>query len=126
MHPSVDSRIIYSSTVHSFGVVPLESDTEKVETDENALLLSELPFELLRTIAGYLDSFRYTIHRFNFSFFSNSITQILLFSLCHLALTSRLFRDVARSLLHHRGLVNPYWQKTRQGWQITHYVMIST
>lgn len=45
-------------------------------------------------------------------------------SLCHLAVTCHLLRDVARSLLYNRGLVSLHWQKSRQGWDVTHYVII--
>ncbi|KAL6469986.1 hypothetical protein MHYP_G00211050 [Metynnis hypsauchen] len=51
--------------------------------------LSDLPFEILRHIAGYLDSF----------------------SLSQLALVSRLFRDVSATLLQERGMVGLKWRK---------------
>ncbi|XP_053334935.1 F-box only protein 40 [Clarias gariepinus] len=51
--------------------------------------LSNLPFEVLRQIARYLDSF----------------------SLSQLALVSRLFRDVSATFLHERGMVSLKWRK---------------
>ena len=122
MHPGPNSRVIYSATVQSFGVVPLPDEHPLAGSNERdgALQLSDLPFEILRTIAGHLDSFRY--FSLNIVFFFNRFKFLFFFSICHLALTSRLFRDVARSLLHHRGLVNVQWQKTRLGWRITQYV----
>ncbi|KAG9265609.1 F-box only protein 40-like [Astyanax mexicanus] len=50
--------------------------------------LSDLPFEVLRHIASYLDSF----------------------SLSQLALVSRLFRDVSATLLQERGMVGLKWK----------------
>jgi hypothetical protein len=63
----VGSRIIYSSCVKSFGVLaPSPKMICENSTGSVGLNLSDLPFELLQTIAGYLDSFRYTILNKNF------------------------------------------------------------
>lgn len=93
---SPDHRIIYSSIVESFGVTRTPQDTAR-KHDE--LSLTDLPFEVLRAVASYLDGF----------------------SLCHLSVTCHLLREVARSLLYNRGLVTAHWQKSQQGWIITHY-----
>ena len=42
--------------------------------------------------------------------------------MCHLSVTCHLLREVARSLLYNRGLVTAHWQKSQQGWHITHHV----
>lgn len=55
---SKGSRVVYSSIVESFGVEHPPSTYPRNE--DNELLLSDLPFEVIRTIATYLDSFRYT------------------------------------------------------------------
>jgi len=126
LRPGVGSRIIYSSCVKSFGVLPPSPELIcENSTGSEGLTLSDLPFELLRTIASYLDSFRYTIFIKNSTFLKNMIINtILLYSLCHLAITNRLFRDVTCSLLPNRGLVSMQWHKTLQGWRISHNVYI--
>jgi len=94
---SKGSRVVYSSIVESFGVEHPPSTYPRNE--DNELLLSDLPFEVIRTIATYLDSF----------------------SLCHFSLTCRLMRDVARSLLASRGIVITQWEKVLNGWSHSSY-----
>lgn len=65
---------------------PLMAQRTQVEYEDS---LSDLPFEVLRQIARYLDSF----------------------SLSQLALVSRLFRDVSATFLHERGMVSFKWKK---------------
>ncbi|GAA6097157.1 F-box only protein 40-like isoform X2 [Tachysurus ichikawai] len=67
---------------------PLLADSQMVP-DGYEDSLSNLPFEVLRQIARYLDSF----------------------SLSQLALVSRLFRDVSATFLHDRGMVSLKWKK---------------
>lgn len=55
---SPDHRIIYSSIVESFGVTRTPQDTAR-KHDE--LCLTDLPFEVLRAVASYLDGFRYSV-----------------------------------------------------------------
>lgn len=51
------SRVIYSSIVESFGVeYPVSNCLRNADCE---LLLTDLPFEVIRIIAAYLDSFRY-------------------------------------------------------------------
>lgn len=69
MHPSRESRVVFSSTVQSFGVAPVATSSTKVSSEcstDGVLQLCDLPFELLRTIASYLDSFRF-LSRFSFN-----------------------------------------------------------
>ncbi|XP_076356751.1 F-box only protein 30-like [Tachypleus tridentatus] len=59
---------------------------------QNGLLhITQLPFEVLQHIARFLDSF----------------------SLCNLALTSKLFRDIVSSLLDEKGLVIFQWERRK-------------
>ena len=51
------SRVVFSSTVESFGIKYPQSTHSR--DGDNELSLSDLPFEVIRTIAAYLDSFRY-------------------------------------------------------------------
>ncbi|TSQ12715.1 F-box only protein 40 [Bagarius yarrelli] len=67
---------------------PLVADSQ-IDPFEYENSLSDLPFEVLRQIAKYLDSF----------------------SLSQLALVSRLFRDVSATFLHDRGMVSLKWRK---------------
>ncbi|XP_072518615.1 F-box only protein 40 [Salminus brasiliensis] len=68
---------------------PLQDNSQIRAMHEDSL--SNLPFEVLRHIARYLDSF----------------------SLSQLALVSRLFRDVSGTLLQERGMVGLKWRKKR-------------
>jgi len=91
------SRVVFSSTVESFGIKYPQSTHSR--DGDNELSLSDLPFEVIRTIAAYLDSF----------------------SLCHFSLTCRLMRDVAGSLLPNRGMVIAQWEKVSNGWSHSSY-----
>ena len=75
-------------------------DNEKPDT------FSFLPFEVLQHVARFLDGF----------------------SLCNLALTSKLLRDVACSLLEEKGIVTQEWQREKVGdrnhWSIGYKVCI--
>ena len=75
--------------------------------DDEILCLTSLPFELLTRIATFLDSF----------------------SLCNLALTCWLLRDVCRGLLKQRGLVVQEWQRDGSRnpphWKVSHQVSLS-
>lgn len=66
------------------------------------LTLTQLPFEVLQHVARFLDSF----------------------SICNLAMTSRLFREVCCSLLEERGIVVQQWEKVKYGkrpsWRIAY------
>jgi hypothetical protein len=53
-----DHRVIYSSIVESFGVTRTNSSAFDHVSTPGELCLTDLPFEVLRTIAGYLDGFR--------------------------------------------------------------------
>ena len=54
-----DHRVIYSSIVESFGITRTNCATLETFGTPGELCLTDLPFEVLRTIAGYLDGFRY-------------------------------------------------------------------
>lgn len=105
------ATVIHNDTLESFGVrpyVPYDiSQLKKSAWNSNTrllqpLLLCELPFEVLRHICRFLDSF----------------------SLCNLALTCRRLREVCCSLLEERGLVVLQWRRRLTGskvtWSITH------
>uniref|UniRef100_T1J1J7 F-box domain-containing protein n=1 Tax=Strigamia maritima TaxID=126957 RepID=T1J1J7_STRMM len=65
-------------------------------------VLTQMPFEVLQHVARFLDSF----------------------SLCNLAMTSRLLRDVCCSLLEERGIVVQQWERQLVGrkscWRIAY------
>ncbi|KAJ9586120.1 hypothetical protein L9F63_020232 [Diploptera punctata] len=96
------ATVIHNDTLESFGVkpyVPFDINSTHVN---NLLPLCELPFEVLRHICRFLDSF----------------------SLCNLALTCRRLREVCCSLLEERGLVVQQWRRCLVGstvsWSIAH------
>ncbi|XP_060128715.1 F-box only protein 30 isoform X2 [Zootoca vivipara] len=100
------AKIIHDRHLRSFGVQPCIS-TVLTEPDKRCCLglrsdhLSNLPFEVLQHIAGFLDGF----------------------SLCQLSRVSRLMRDVCGSLLQARGMVILLWEKRTypdgsSSWQI--------
>uniref|UniRef100_A0ABM5G2A0 F-box only protein 30 isoform X3 n=1 Tax=Pogona vitticeps TaxID=103695 RepID=A0ABM5G2A0_9SAUR len=100
------AKIIHDRHLRSFGVQPCIS-TVLTEPDKRCCLglrsdhLSNLPFEVLQHIAGFLDGF----------------------SLCQLSRVSRLMRDVCGSLLQARGMVILLWEKRMypdgsSSWQI--------
>ena len=74
-----------------------EASSTTAEVDKKLDYLSQLPFELLRYLARFLDSF--TIN--------------------HLAMTSKLLRQVCCSLLEERGMVVLQWEKQRGRWKTT-------
>uniref|UniRef100_A0A4W4EA27 F-box protein 40, tandem duplicate 2 n=1 Tax=Electrophorus electricus TaxID=8005 RepID=A0A4W4EA27_ELEEL len=75
---------ITTSLLNDSQMVPTQNSTVRCED-----CLSNLPFEVLRHIARYLDSF----------------------SLSQLSLVSRLFREVSATLLQERGMVGLKWRK---------------
>lgn len=100
------AKIIHDRHLRSFGVQPCIS-TVLTEPDRRCCLglrndhLSNLPFEVLQHIAGFLDGF----------------------SLCQLSQVSHLMRDVCGSLLQARGMVILLWEKRKYpdgsfSWQI--------
>uniref|UniRef100_A0A8D0ECA3 F-box only protein 30 n=1 Tax=Salvator merianae TaxID=96440 RepID=A0A8D0ECA3_SALMN len=100
------AKIIHDRHLRSFGVQPCLS-VALTEPDKRCCLglrsdhLSNLPFEVLQHIAGFLDGF----------------------SLCQLSQVSRLMRDVCGSLLQARGMVILLWEKRiypdgTSSWQI--------
>lgn len=100
------AKIIHDRHLRSFGVQPCIS-TVLTEPDRRCCSglrsdhLSNLPFEVLQHIAGFLDGF----------------------SLCQLSRVSRLMRDVCGSLLQARGMVILLWEKRKypdgsSSWQI--------
>ncbi|XP_053147006.1 F-box only protein 30 isoform X2 [Hemicordylus capensis] len=100
------AKIIHDRHLRSFGVQPCIS-TVLTEPDKRCCSglrsdhLSNLPFEVLQHIAGFLDGF----------------------SLCQLSQVSRLMRDVCGSLLQARGMVILLWEKRKYpngttSWQI--------
>ncbi|XP_061480031.1 F-box only protein 30 isoform X2 [Rhineura floridana] len=99
------AKIIHDRHLRSFGVQPCIS-TVLTEPKRCCLglrsdHLSNLPFEVLQHIAGFLDGF----------------------SLCQLSRVSRLMRDICGSLLQARGMVILLWEKRMypdgsSSWQI--------
>lgn len=98
--PSVQgSRIIHDRHLGSFGVQPgLVACPDEPFARSTCYYgsrcdrLSDLPFELLQHIAGFLDGF----------------------SLCQLSRVSRTMRNVCASLLQARGMVVLLWEKTKR------------
>ncbi|TKS87009.1 F-box only protein 30 [Collichthys lucidus] len=108
--PSVQGfRIIHDRHLGSFGVQPGLPLKTGDGLSRNACRFSSpcdqfsnLPFEVLQHVAGFLDSF----------------------SLCQLSRVSRTMRDICASLLQMRGMVVLLWEKKRRAdgspsWQIT-------
>uniref|UniRef100_W5NH01 F-box protein 30a n=1 Tax=Lepisosteus oculatus TaxID=7918 RepID=W5NH01_LEPOC len=107
--PSVQgSKIIHDRHLRSFGVQPSVPALLTEPISNNTCSsgshydhLSNLPFEVLQHIAGFLDGF----------------------SLCQLSRVSRMMRDVCASLLQVRGMVILLWEKRQypngpSSWQI--------
>ncbi|XP_066556910.1 F-box only protein 30a [Amia ocellicauda] len=107
--PSVQgSRIIHDRHLRSFGVQPsVPTPLTELNPSNTSSFgprfdhLSNLPFEVLQHIAGFLDGF----------------------SLCQLSRASRMMRDVCASLLQVRGMVILLWEKQHYpsgppSWQI--------
>uniref|UniRef100_H3D3Y5 F-box protein 30b n=1 Tax=Tetraodon nigroviridis TaxID=99883 RepID=H3D3Y5_TETNG len=88
-YPSVKgARVVHDRHLRSFGVRPCpDLNVRGAQPDQ----FSGLPFEILRSVAGYLDSF----------------------SLCQLSLVSRTLREVCSSLLQTRGIVELQWERRR-------------
>ncbi|XP_053567862.1 F-box only protein 30 [Bombina bombina] len=96
------SKIIHDRHLRSFGIQPHSS----CQTDSASSFgapqdrFSNLPYEVLQHIAGFLDGF----------------------SLCQLSRVSRVMRDVCSSLLQARGMVVLLWEKRLyshgSSWQI--------
>ncbi|XP_026051961.1 F-box only protein 40 isoform X2 [Carassius auratus] len=87
------AKVSYNQDLSIFTLTPevpasLMSDSQKAHIKHKDSL-SDLPFEVLCHIAGYLDSF----------------------TLSQLALVSRLFREICATLLQERGMVGFKWHK---------------
>lgn len=102
------ARVVHSRHLRAFGVQPCPS-TGQPGSACSSDCLSELPSEVLRHIARYLDSF----------------------SLCQLALVSWTLREVCASLLESRGIVELQWERTQRpgesaavSWQVKRKVSI--
>lgn len=98
--PGQGSKVIYSQRLKAFAIKP-QVDPVLSETKKGNFLrnnkgkevdaLSNLPLEILKYIAGFLDSF----------------------SLSQLAQVSVLMRDICATLLQERGMVFLLWEKKR-------------
>ncbi|XP_051478360.1 F-box only protein 40 isoform X2 [Apus apus] len=96
----IKAKVIYSKPLQTFAIKP-EVDTLLAESGKgnstvanqgrNKDLLSSLPVEVLKYIAGFLDSF----------------------SLSQLSQVSALMRDICATLLQERGMVLLVWEKKR-------------
>lgn len=86
-YPSIKgAKVVHDRHLRSFGVQPCPNvNVCEPQPDQ----FSGLPFEILRNVAGYLDSF----------------------SLCQLSLVSRTMREVCSSLLQTRGIVELQWER---------------
>ena len=86
-YPSIKgAKVVHDRQLRSFGVRPCPNvNVSEPQPDQ----FSGLPFEILRNVAGYLDSF----------------------SLCQLSLVSRTMREVCSSLLQTRGIVELQWER---------------
>lgn len=81
------AKVVHDRHLGSFGVRPCPNVNNACETQSDQF--SGLPFEILRNVAGYLDSF----------------------SLCQLSVVSRTMREVCSSLLQSRGIVELQWER---------------
>eukprot|EP00066_Takifugu_rubripes_P006780 XP_003971822.1 PREDICTED: F-box only protein 30-like [Takifugu rubripes] len=81
------AKVVHDRHLRSFGVRPCPNVNNAREPQSDQF--SGLPFEVLRNVAGYLDSF----------------------SLCQLSLVSRTMREVCSSLLQSRGIVELQWER---------------
>lgn len=95
------AKVVHSRHLRSFGVQPCPSINPPSASQSDQF--SKLPFEILRHIARYLDSF----------------------SLCQLSLVSWTLREVCASLLESRGIVELQWERIQRpgvpgsvAWQI--------
>lgn len=80
------AKVVHDRHLRSFGVQPCPNvNVCEPQPDQ----FSGLPFEILRNVAGYLDSF----------------------SLCQLSLVSQTMREVCSSLLQTRGIVELQWER---------------
>lgn len=86
---TVHQNALISTTFHEANNNCRGFDVNRTEDRKSSINITQLPFEVLQYIAGFLDSF----------------------SLCNLSLTSRLLRDVCRSLLEERGIVVFRWER---------------
>lgn len=86
-YPSTkEAKVVHDRHLRSFGVRPCPNvNVCEPQPDQ----FSGLPFEILRNVAGYLDSF----------------------SLCQLSLVSQTMREVCSSLLQTRGIVELQWER---------------
>ena len=84
----------------SVPATPPNSAGAPTGTSSHRMQLTDLPVEILRYITTFLDSF----------------------SLCNMALVSRMMRELCSSLLHERGIVSLIWEKRHVGakvsWQV--------
>lgn len=78
----------------------MPSPTKSSQSEEGVDYLSELPLELLRYLTKFLDGF----------------------SMCNLAVTSKLLRQVCCSMLEERGMVVLQWEKRRGHWDVAYKV----
>lgn len=89
-YPSAEgAKVVHDRHLRSFGVRP--GPTSGLPRGGQPDQFSCLPFEVLRSVAGYLDSF----------------------SLCQLSLVSRTMREVCSSLLQARGIVELQWERRK-------------
>ncbi|XP_006007806.1 F-box only protein 40 [Latimeria chalumnae] len=94
------AKVIYSQHLNTFSIKPqispllyqgIEPNIVKRKRGKSMDSLSRLPFEILRHIASFLDSF----------------------SLSQLAQVSELMRNVCSTLLQERGMVSLLWEKKK-------------
>lgn len=87
-YPSTEgAKVVHDRHLRSFGFRPRPQVDFPGEPQSDQF--SGLPIEVLRNVAGYLDSF----------------------SLCQLSLVSRTMREVCSSLLQTRGIVELQWER---------------
>ena len=75
-----------------------------LSSEEGTDYLSELPVELLRYLTRFLDGF----------------------TMCNLAMTSKMLRQVCCSMLEERGMVVLQWEKRHGHWDIAYKVSTGT
>ena len=97
---SVASPTRSGSSSYAFKSQSVASPTRSNQSAEDIDYLSELPLEVVRYLMRFLDGF----------------------SMCNLAMTSKLLRQVCCSMLEERGMVVLQWEKHRGHWQVAYKV----
>ena len=116
-------KIVFNTCSESFGI-KYSGQVSDSATENQEILLTDLPYDVLDLIFQKLDSFRYI---FKILSYKRIVLIKLFFSLNNLSLTCIYFRDICCSLLDDRGCVSIQWERKKKNngitWQIAHKVI---